>query len=178
MSQYFGYSNAQLRLIALYSEMAYALGKFVNGPLGDRLGGKKIFLLGLLGAIVSNFIFSFGSELIYFILTWCVCRYFLSMGWGGLSKMIGHWIEPEKNGRVMGWVSLNFQFGGVVATLFAGLVVSMGGSWRDVFIYPPLLSLFIFVFSWLGAKESPQEVIPGTTFGQSPQKTSIFKTKD
>lgn len=167
MATTFGYSNAELGLIALYSEMAYALGKFINGPLGDKIGGKKIFLIGLMGAIVCNVLFSFGSHLYYFIIIWCVCRYFLSMGWGGLTKMIGSWYEPERNGTIMGWVSLNFQFGGVVATLFAGMIVSLGGDWSDVFIYPPLLALLIFIFSYIGSKDSPQEVVPGTAFGQS-----------
>jgi sugar phosphate permease len=176
MSDAFGFSNAELGLIALYSEVSYAIGKFINGPLGDKIGGKKIFLIGLLGAIISNFVFAFGSHLLYFIVVWAICRYFLSMGWGGLAKMMGNWYEPERNGVIMGWISLNFQFGGVVATLFAGLIVSLGGSWRDVFIYPPLVGLIILIFSWLGAKDSPQDVVPGTRFGTSPHgRESIAK---
>ena len=176
MSSHFGYSNAELGLIALYSELSYAVGKLINGPLGDKVGGKRIFLLGLTGAIVFNFIFALGSHLIFFIVTWCIFRFFLSMGWGGLTKMIGSWFEPERNGTVMGWVSLNFQFGGVVATLFAGLIVSLGGDWQDVFIYPPLLATLILIFSALGSKDSPQDVVPGTSFGQSTtNKRPVFK---
>jgi sugar phosphate permease len=176
MSEHFGYTNAELGLIALYSEISYAIGKFINGPLGDKIGGRKIFLLGLFGAIVSNFAFAMGSHLIYFMITWAICRYFLSMGWGGLAKMMGNWYEPERNGVIMGWISLNFQFGGVVATLLAGLIVTLGGSWRDIFIYPPLVGLVIFIFSWLGSKESPQAVVAGTKFGTSPKgRQSIAK---
>jgi sugar phosphate permease len=89
------------------------------------------------------------------------------MGWGGLIKMIGNWYEPEKNGTVMGLISLNFQFGGVVATLFAGLIVSMGGSWQDIFIYPSLVLVLIFIWSYLCSKDSPEDVVPGTKFGKS-----------
>jgi len=177
MSEVFGYTNAQLGLIALTSEMAYAVGKFINGPLGDRIGGRKIFLLGMIGAIVSNFVFAAGSTLIFFIIVWCVCRYFLAMGWGGLAKMIGNWYEPERNGTIMGVVSLNFQFGGVVATLFAGLIVSLGGSWRDVFIYPPILLILIFIYSYFASKDSPQDVVAGTRFGQSPSGRKAIATQ-
>ncbi|MEX0799384.1 MAG: MFS transporter, partial [Bacteriovoracaceae bacterium] len=90
MEEAFGYTNSQLGMIAFYSELAYAAGKFINGPLADRVGGKKIFLIGMFGAIASNLAFAAGSSLIYFIVVWCVCRYFLSMGWGGLIKIIGH----------------------------------------------------------------------------------------
>jgi len=166
LSEAFNFSNSDLGLIALYSEIAYALGKFINGGLGDKIGGKKIFLIGMLGAIVCNFAFAAGSSLNYFIITWCLCRYFLSMGWGGLIKMIGHWYEPERNGTVMGLISLNFQFGGVVATLFAGLLVGMGLGWQSIFIYPPMILSLIFVWSLMAAKDSPTDLIKDTNFGR------------
>lgn len=77
MEEVFGYTNSQLGLIAFYSELAYAAGKFINGPLADKLGGKKIFLTGMVGAMVCNIAFSFGESLPYFIVVWCLCRYFL-----------------------------------------------------------------------------------------------------
>lgn len=41
-----GYTNTQLGIIAATSEIAYAIGKFINGPLGDKIGGKRIFFTG------------------------------------------------------------------------------------------------------------------------------------
>lgn len=180
MGDEFGYSNSELGLIALYSEIAYAVGKLINGPLADRIGGKSIFLTGMIGAILCNLAFSQGSSLGYFIVVWCICRYFLSMGWGGLAKVIGHWYEPERNGTVMGFISLNFQFGGVVATLFAGAIVAAGGGWREVFIYPPLVLFLIFVWSYLASKNSPRDLIPDTNFGHSLQgrKATLFSEGD
>ena len=58
LEQEFGYSNTQLGLIASLSEMAYATGKFINGPLADRIGGRKIFLIGMAGALFFNIIFA------------------------------------------------------------------------------------------------------------------------
>ena len=58
LTQEFGYSNTQLGLIASLSEMAYASGKFINGPLADKIGGRKIFLVGMAGAISFNLIFA------------------------------------------------------------------------------------------------------------------------
>ncbi len=170
ISDTFGYSNSDLGLIALYSEFAYALGKFINGPLGDKIGGKKIFLIGMLGAMASNFLFSLGSNLIYFIIIWCVCRYFLSMGWGGLTKMIGNWYPPEKNGTIMGFISLSFQFGGVLSTLFAGYLVAVGATWQEIFIYPPLVLLIIFILSILFSKDNPQQIFANTRFGKGDKK--------
>jgi MFS transporter, OPA family, glycerol-3-phosphate transporter len=176
LSDTFGYTNSELGMLAFYSELAYAAGKFINGPLGDKVGGRPIFLLGMAGAVVFNFVFSLGSSLVFFTTVWCFCRYFLSMGWGGLTKTMGAWYEPERNGTVMGFISITFQFGGVLATLFAGFLVAQGVGWRGLFIYPALVLSAILIWSFFASKGSPQDVVPGTTFGQGKgEKHAIFE---
>ncbi|HEY9843440.1 MAG TPA: MFS transporter [Candidatus Obscuribacterales bacterium] len=167
MQQAMHFSNSQLGLIAASSEIVYAIGKFLNGPLADQLGAKKIFLIGLAGGIVCNLAFAFGSSLLWFMVVWCLCRYFLSMGWGGVAKTIGAWYAPEKHGTVMGWVTLSFQFGGVLATLFAAWLVSLGQSWDKLFIYPALLSTALWLWACFGLKQAPGDVIPGADLGHS-----------
>ena len=161
LTQEFGYSNTQLGLIASLSEMAYAAGKFINGPLADKIGGRKIFLVGMAGAIFFNIIFAISASLTAFIIVWCFCRYFLSMGWGGLTKTIGNWYPRERNGTVMGLISVNFQFGGVAATLFAGFLVAMGVPWQGVFIYPAMVLALILLWSYFASRSSPSDVVPG-----------------
>ena len=175
MSEEFNFSNSQLGLIALYSEIAYAIGKFINGPLGDKVGGKRIFLTGMFGAIIMNLIFATGNNLYFFIVVWCICRFFLSMGWGGLAKMIGHWYPPERNGTIMGLISINFQFGGVIATLFAGWLVAIGVGWRGVFIWPPVVLSLIFIWSYFASKDSPRDVFTDTNFGHGDKDAIVSK---
>lgn len=167
LEQEFGYSNAQLGLIASLSEIAYAVGKFINGPLADKTGGRRIFLIGMAGAIFWNLIFSMSSSLTAFIIVWCMCRYFLSMGWGGLTKTIGNWYPPERNGTVMGLISVNFQFGGVAATLFAGMLVALGVAWQGLFVYPALVLAGILLWSAMASRSDPNDIVPGVTFGRS-----------
>ncbi|MBL4820452.1 MAG: MFS transporter [Gammaproteobacteria bacterium] len=167
LEQEFGFSNTQLGLIASLSEIAYAVGKFINGPMADKIGGRRIFLIGMAGAIFWNLIFSMSGSLTAFIVVWCCCRYFLSMGWGGLTKTIGNWYPPERNGTVMGLISVSFQFGGVAATLFAGLLVAMGVAWQGLFIYPALILVGILIWSALASKADPTDVVPGVTYGRS-----------
>ncbi len=161
LEQEFGYSNTQLGLIASLSEMAYAAGKFINGPLADRIGGRRIFLVGMAGAIVFNIVFAFSASLTAFIIVWCFCRYFLSMGWGGLTKTIGNWYPSDRNGTVMGLISVNFQFGGVAATLFAGFLVAQGVAWQGVFIYPAMVLSVILLWSYFASRGKPSDVILG-----------------
>jgi len=162
LEQEFGYSNVQLALIGTFSELTYAAGKFINGPLADRIGGRRIFLIGMAGAIFWNIVFSLSASLSVFIVVWCFCRYFLAMGWGGLAKTIGNWYPTEQNGTVMGFVSINFQFGGVIATLFAFFLVDqVGVSWQGVFLYPAAVLGVIFIWSYFSCRSGPEDVVPG-----------------
>lgn len=178
----FGYNNAQLGLIGASSEIAYAAGKFINGPLGDKVGGKNIFLLGMAGAIVFNLIFASSATLTAFIVVWCLCRFFLSMGWGGIVKTIGSWYEPERNGTIMGWISINFQFGGVAATLFAGWLVREKFGWQAIFIAPAAVVSLMWIWAALASKGKPQDLYPGVIYPPKGEKTSLLdaesKTND
>lgn len=149
------FSNAQLGLIAFYSELAYAAGKIINGPLGDMIGGRRIFLLGMAGAAACNLAFAFGSTIPYFVAAWCACRYFLSMGWGGISKTIGGWYPPERRGTVMGLMSTSFQLGGAAAALFCGFLLSRGAGWRELFLWPGAVVAAMWAAAFLASKEAP-----------------------
>jgi sugar phosphate permease len=175
ISKKFGYSNTELGLILTFSELAYALGKFTTGPLADKIGGKKIFMIGMLGGIVFNFLFPLHSSLFYFTIIWCLLRYSLSMGWGGIIKTMGEWYEPEKNGTVMGLISVNFQFGGVLASLLGGFLISLGVGWTGLFYWPAMLVSLVAVASYFCSRATPQDVYPGVRFGKNAgQKKSVI----
>lgn len=167
LSDAFHYSNTQFGIVMTFSELAYALGKFTTGPLADKIGGKKIFIAGMLGGIVFNLLFPLYDSILWFTVIWCFCRYFLSMGWGGIIKVIGEWYEPERNGTIMGLISINFQFGSVAASLFCAGLIALSVGWKGLFYYPAAVVLIIAIVSVLASRESPQDVVSGVRFGKS-----------
>lgn len=167
LSQEFGYTNTQLGAILTFAELAYALGKFTNGPLADRVGGRRIFLIGMWGSLIFSFAFPLHPGIPFFVAVACLSRYFLSMGWGGIIKTIGEWYEPERNGTIMGLISVNFQFGGVLASLFGSLLIYLGSGWKGLFIWPAVAVFGLAIASHLASKESPQAVVPGVRFGKN-----------
>jgi sugar phosphate permease len=168
-----GYSNTELGIILTISEFIYALGKLINGPLTDRLGGKNIFILGMIGTVFSNIWFSQTSSILGLTIVWCFCRYFLSMGWGGLIKIIGYWYDSSKNGTIMGIVSISFQCGSGIALLYCGLLLKLGFTWRWLFIIPAFTLAFIAIISWFVIFEKPNKIYPKIKFGSSGDKSSI-----
>ncbi len=174
LSQEFHYSNSDLGIILTFSEATYAFGKFSTGPVADQIGGKKIFLIGMVGAIVFNLIFPSFTTIFAFTVVWSFCRFFLSMGWAGIIKVIGEWYEPERNGTIMGLISINFQFGSVASSLLCAGLIYLGVGWRGLFYWPAAILSLIAIGSFLASKERPSDVVSNVRFGKSAgTKTSL-----
>jgi sugar phosphate permease len=179
LSTAFSFTNSQLAQIAFISELVYAIGKLMTGPWVDHFEGKGPFLLGLTGAAMANIAFSYANNLMGFILIWCLCRFFLSMGWGGIVKIVGKQEMPANYGRVMGWMALSFQLGGVAASIFAGFLITQGHSWPQLFRYPAFVAFILVVLGFFLIRE-PQSSSQKQTSSQ--KKSSVdrpsFFSKD
>ncbi len=57
ISDAFGWSNTQYGTVVSWGTLVYGLSVFFNGPLADRLGGKRAILIGSAGAAVFNLLF-------------------------------------------------------------------------------------------------------------------------
>jgi len=57
LSKTFGWSNTQLGYFETMMPLVYGLSVVFNGPLADRIGGRKAFLFGAVGVTLMNFAF-------------------------------------------------------------------------------------------------------------------------
>jgi OPA family glycerol-3-phosphate transporter-like MFS transporter len=57
LSELFGWTNADIGIIATVTTTVYGLAVFFNGPLADKIGGRRALLLGAAGSAVFNFLF-------------------------------------------------------------------------------------------------------------------------
>lgn len=129
-----GFDKAALGLVASAGVLAYAVGKALTGVAVDLLGGRRLFLAGMLGSIVATLAFGAASGLTAFVAIWALNRFVQSMGWGALVKIASHWFAAERYGTVMGVLSLSFLFGDAAGRLWLGALVSRGAGWRTVFV--------------------------------------------
>lgn len=119
--------------MAALGVVCYALGKLINGVLGDFLGGKKIFVLGMAGSVVATAVFGLGNGLVVFTASWALNRLIQSMGWGGLLKVTANWFSFRSYGKIMSFLSLSYLFGDVAAKLVLGHFLTLGMGWRAIF---------------------------------------------
>src|SRR5579859_134173 len=57
LASHFGWTNTQYGVFETMMPFVYGLSVLLNGPLADRIGGKKAFLFGAAGVVVMNLLF-------------------------------------------------------------------------------------------------------------------------
>ncbi len=61
LTQSFGWTNTEYGIFETMMPFVYGVSVLVNGPIADRIGGKKAFLFGAAGVVVMNFLFGLGT---------------------------------------------------------------------------------------------------------------------
>ncbi|WP_162549779.1 MFS transporter [Hymenobacter nivis] len=153
-----GLNKEVLGQIASVGVLFYAAGKVLNGVLGDFLGGKKIFLLGMAGAVAATVAFGLGQGVAVFFAAWAANRLVQSMGWAGLVKTAANWFSYRSYGRVMGLLSLSYLFGDVVAKLVLGQLLVQGLGWRGLFMTAAGVLAAVALGCAFSLKDAPESV--------------------
>lgn len=143
--------------IASWGTLAYCIGKFINGSIADYAGGKRMFLVGMGGAVLATLLFGAGG-LPFFTLAWVLNRAIQSSGWVGMVKITSRWFSYSAYGAAMGLISLSYLFGEFFSKLFLGKLIEMGLGWRGVFFVSAAFLGIIFVATLFLLKESPRDV--------------------
>ena len=167
--------DARLSLgwVTTLGTLAYALGKLPGGGLVDFLGGRRIYLSGMAGAILFTVIFALGGSIPAYTLAWVGNRLFQAIGWPGIVKIVSRWFPFSSYGAAMGIVSLSFLWGDSAGRFGMGLLIERGVDWRGVFFIGAALLSALFVLNLILLRESPGELgleepktTPTNVFGQ------------
>lgn len=146
-----GMDKVTFGAIASFGTFVYAIGKIATGPLADEKGGRGVFFIGLLGSAVASLLFGLGGlwgGSLFFFALWGINRFFQSMGWGSLVNILAQWFSAREYGTAMGMMAVSYQFGGAVASLFAGALLALGSGWRGLFIIPAATLAVVGLAIW------------------------------
>lgn len=121
---------------------AYAVGQFVHGNLGDRIGARRIVGLGMLAVAGACAVLGFSTATWIFLVAYIVNGFFQATGWPGTVKAMGEWFTARERGTVMGFWATCYQAGGLLATAFATFLFVHYG-WRWAFLGPAIVILIV-----------------------------------
>ncbi|MFM2151681.1 MAG: hypothetical protein RL199_116 [Pseudomonadota bacterium] len=184
LAKQFGWSNADLGNITSAGKIVYAFAVFFNGPLADRIGGKKAILIGAAGAAVFNLLFGAGVLLIdhgavwdgkalvsqatlhggvsvstalaMFSALWALNHYFQSFGALSIVKINAAWFRVPERGGFAGIFGVMIQSGRTLAFSVGPLIAAaMPVQW--VFWVPSLLLVVLFFLNGRLVENSPAD---------------------
>ena len=153
-----GLNKEIIGLIASSGVLFYAVGKVLSGVLCDFFGGRRTFILGMIGSIIATVMFGLLTGIAAFMIIWSLNRLIQSTGWVSLVKITSNWFPFGMYGTVMGVLSLSFLFGDVLARLFLGSLISAGIGWRGVFFAAAGGLTAIAIGAQFLLKSSPTEI--------------------
>ncbi len=114
---------------------AYAVGQFVSGVVGDRVGARRLVAGGMLAAAATCAAFGAGNSAAVLLIAFTVNGLAQSTGWPGTTKGMAEWTPPETRGATMGLWCTCYQVGGIIATWFCTWLLGHYG-YRSAFFVP------------------------------------------
>ena len=159
----FHLSKADFGMIATAGFWTYALAVAFNGPLADRIGGKKSILIGAAGACLLNlvigllFLSGWQTKIIVGMsLLYAVNQYFQSFGALSVVKVNAPWFHVKERGVFGGVFGIMISSGYFLALTVGGWILAFF-PWYWVFIIPAMLLAVMFVVDAVLVKDRPSQ---------------------
>jgi OPA family glycerol-3-phosphate transporter-like MFS transporter len=166
LSDSYGWDKTQIGTIITVMLTIYGFSALFNGPIADRIGGRKAMLIGVFGAIIANLGFGMGAYvglmstgnvlLAYFSTLWAMNGYFQSYSALSLIKVNSAWFHIRERGvfsaifgsMIQGGRSLIYIIGPIAVTLLP---------WQWVFFIPAGIMTLMAVLTILYVRDSPKD---------------------
>jgi OPA family glycerol-3-phosphate transporter-like MFS transporter len=166
LSDKYGFDKTETGTIISIASAVYGLSAIFNGPIADRIGGRRAMLIGVFGATVFNVAFGFGAYigaldskallLTYFTTVWALNQYFQSYSALSLIKVNASWFHIAERGRFSGIFGSMIQSGRWGILSLGGLLVA-AGPWQWVFFAPAAIMLLMGVATFFVVQDGPEK---------------------
>jgi len=166
LSDNYGWDKTQIGTIITAALTIYGISALFNGPIADRIGGRKAMLIGVLGSVVFNIVFGFGAYagflgtgtllLGYFATAWALNAYFQSYSALSLIKVNSAWFHVRERGVFSAIFGSMIQSGRALIFVIGGVAVTFL-PWQWVFFIPAAIMAAMGVLTWAFVRDSPEE---------------------
>ncbi len=166
LSDKYGFDTTQIGAIISTASAIYGLSAIFNGPIADRIGGRKAMLIGVFGAVVFNIAFGLAAYigaldsksllLGYFATVWSFNQYFQSYSALSLIKVNASWFHITERGRFSAIFGSMIQFGRFGILFLGGLLVAYA-PWQWVFFAPAAIMFVMGILTYFWVQNGPED---------------------
>lgn len=174
LSDTYGWSKAEIGAVISAASLLYGISALFNGPIADKLGGRKAMLIGACGAFVFNLAFGFGATLFagaspdnpvlagslltYLATVWSLNMYFQSYSALALIKVNSGWFQVSERGVFSAIFGSMIQSGRAAIFAILGSSLVLGLSWQWKFFIPAIAVAIMAVMTFLFVRDTPEDV--------------------
>lgn len=163
-------TETELGIIGSALFFSYAVGKFVNGFLADRVNVRYLMAGGLLVATLVNFALGFAVPFWAFVILWAVNGWVQSVGGPCSVIALNRWFDSRQRGTVYGFWSASHNIGEALTFIFTSFVVGRLG-WQYGFMSAACLGAIGVVLIFMFLKPSPKGYVPTPETAESAKET-------
>ena len=150
-------SKGQMAAIDTAYNVAYTIGQFIFGVGGDRVGTRRVILIGMFISVLAGAAMGFSTTALMFGILFSIQGFVQATGWGPLMKNVSCFFSQRERGLILGLWCTNYSLGGFVATVFAGRVGEQHG-WQWAFWAPAATLLVVWILFLLFQRNRPEDV--------------------
>lgn len=166
LSTTYGWDKTQIGAIITAALSIYGFSAIFNGPIADKIGGRKAMLIGATGTVVFNFFFGLGAYLGflgtgtfllgYFATVWAMNSYFQSFSALSLIKVNASWFHIGERGVFSAIFGSMIQAGRALI-YFIGPMLVVALPWQWVFFVPSLIVGFMTFWTYKFVQNGPED---------------------
>ncbi|HEY6461928.1 MAG TPA: MFS transporter [Polyangiaceae bacterium] len=157
-----GLSDTQVGLIATVGFWTYAASLLVNGPLAEKIGGRRAILIGVAGACVLNLAIALflrgpandGNVVLGLSVLYGANMYFQSFGAISVVKVNSAWFHWRERGLIGGVFGSMISLGYYLALGIGGLVYAHLPFWA-LFLVPACVLLVMLLVDAFLVRDRP-----------------------
>lgn len=165
LSKTYNWDKIQVGGIISPALLAYGIFAILNGPIADRIGGRKAILVGGIGTVIFNFMFGLGAYMeflgrgplliSYFAGIWMINCYFQSFGAVSVVKVNSAWFHVSERGVFSAIFGSMIQMGRTLVFMLGPILVTYL-PWQWLFFIPSIFISFMLVLTYRNVKDSPE----------------------
>ncbi len=166
LSTEYGWDKTQIGAIITAALSIYGISAVFNGPIADKIGGRKAMLTGAIGTVVFNFLFGLGAYLGflgtgtfllgYFATVWALNSYFQSYSALSLIKVNAGWFHISERGVFSAIFGSMIQSGRALIFFIGGILVTVL-PWQWVFFVPSVVVAVMAFFTYKFVANGPED---------------------
>lgn len=166
LSQNYGWDKTQIGAIITAGLSIYGISAMFNGPLTDKIGGRRAMLFGAVGTVVFNLLFGLGAYfkflgtgtflLGYFASVWALNAYFQSYSALSLIKVNASWFHIRERGVFSAIFGSMIQSGRALIFFIGGILVTVL-PWQWVFFVPSAVVALMALATFRWVRNNPED---------------------